>query len=147
MINVKADFKISSKLDNLIKDCESLNFKVLETGNDGTLVQHIKDLEVTPKDTGYTEDCNEIVEQGYGRKALANTNQDYGGRIYRNGPDYGRFHNKSHPPYENEWAQKRWLENDIDPSMSLTDWTLYSIDGELRRKYGIEGDQIVTKPS
>lgn len=146
MLSIKsASFTASPQLKNMIEECKHLNFNVLEVGDSGTLIQHIKEMEVTPKDTGYTEDHNEIVSQGTGRKALANTNQEYGGRIYRNGPDHGRFHNRNNPPYKNEFAQEEWLRDDVRPDYPLSEFVLNNIDFELRRKYGIEGDQIQTK--
>lgn len=146
MINIKsAKFEMSPQLHNMIEECKHLSFQVLEVGNSGTLVEHIKDLEVTPKDTGFTEEHNEVVSQGTGRKALVNTNEDYGGRIYRNGPDYGRFHNIDHPPYKNAFAREGWLEDDVRPDYPLSEFVVNSIDMELRRKYGLEGDQIKSK--
>lgn len=104
------EFKASSALKNLIRKCDDLDFQVLQVGTGGGLIQYINDLQVTPKDTGYTEEHNEIIQQGR-QKCLANTNEEYGAEIY-DGPTNGSFHNMGNPPFQNANAQPFWL-NDI----------------------------------
>lgn len=130
-------FKVTGKTDfspellNFIHKCDDLDFEVLKPGTEGGLIQYIKDIQVTPYDTGYTEEHNEILQEGR-QKVLANTNTDYGAEIY-DGPSVGTFHNADHPPYTNANAQAFWL-NDIVGNYSgvVTEDIQEEIDNLLR---------------
>jgi len=112
MINIsKTEFKPSPALTDFIHKCDDLDFEVLKPGTEGGLIQYIKDIQVTPKDTGYTEEHNEILQEGR-QKVLANTNTEYGAEIY-DGPSYGEFHNMGHPPFKNANAQEYWLNDTV----------------------------------
>lgn len=109
-LDINGKFDVSPALTDFVHKCDNLDFEVLKPGTEGGLIQYIKDIQVTPKDTGYTEEHNEILEEGR-QKVLANTNTEYGAEIY-DGPSYGEFHNVNHPPYKNANAQEFWL-NDV----------------------------------
>lgn len=108
-MKISAKLNVSPALTDFVHKCDNLDFEVLKPGTEGGLIQYIKDIQVTPKRTGITEEHNEILEEGR-QKVLANTNTDYGAEIY-DGPSYGEFHNKSHPPYQNANAQAFWLDD------------------------------------
>jgi hypothetical protein len=123
---MEVKFTASTQFNDFIRKCDNLDFECLKIGTDGTLIQHIKEMEITPKSgwikgpepliySGYTEDHNEIIQEGK-YKCLANTNTIYVKEdVIYSRPSHGTFHNANYGKYGvdymNENAEARWLDD------------------------------------
>lgn len=124
---MEVKFTASTQLNDFIRKCDNLDFECLKIGTDGTLIQHIKEMEITPKSgwknsnyppliySGYTEDHNEIIQEGK-YKCLANTNTIYVKEdVIYSRPSHGAFHNSDSGTYGEDYmnanAEERWLDD------------------------------------
>lgn len=119
---MKIEFKESNDLNRMIEDCRILNFDYLKEGTQG-LLEDVREMQTTPKDSGYTESMNSIWRNG-DEVIIGNKNTEYGQQLYNSGRSFKQEKNKN--------AKDNWFDLFDDNYTGLVDIIVDEIATELR---------------
>lgn len=133
-MKIETEFKQTDELKNFLKKCEVLDFETLKPGTDGKLIKFINEAQVTPYQTGFTQEHNEIQEDG-NAKVLTNTNMDYGPKIYNiTSNDYFIPHHDIKGSEKNSNPMGKWFEMGDGDYSRITDFVVDNIKKEIEEE-------------